>query len=100
MSSTLSLRTLRYLSNNYNNNNNNNGGGYCKVYDRTDFFTTFVQIMLAAIALGSLYIKRLRERPRRNIRTWSLDVSKQGIGACYAHVLNMVRYYGSSLLAA
>ena len=63
---------------------------YCKVYDRNDFFTTLVQIMLALGALASLYFKRLREKPRRTIRTWSLDIGKQGIGACYAHVLNMV----------
>lgn len=68
---------------------------YCKVYDRNDFFTALVQIALAIGALASLYWKRLREVPRRTFRTWSLDVGKQGIGACYAHVLNMVsRWFG------
>jgi len=64
---------------------------YCKVYDKNDFFTLVVQMLLAALALGSLYIKRLREVPRRTFRTWFLDVSKQGFGACFAHILNMVR---------
>lgn len=96
---------------NDNNDNNNAGGGdyddgstnddtwalfsqkddrSCKVYDNDDFFTIFVQLLLAAFALGSLYLKRMREVPRRTFSTWALDVSKQGVGACYAHVCNMV----------
>jgi hypothetical protein len=62
----------------------------CKVYDNDDFFTVLVQLVLAAAALGSLYLKRMREVPRRTFTTWALDVSKQGVGACYAHVCNMV----------
>lgn len=62
----------------------------CKVYDKNDFFTTAVQLALAFLALASLYLKRLREVPRRKFRTWSLDISKQAFGACYAHVLNMI----------
>lgn len=62
----------------------------CRIYDNNDFFTIFVQIMLAAFALGSLYIKRQQEVPRRTFTTWARDVSKQGVGACYAHVANMV----------
>jgi len=67
------------------------GSKICKVYDKEDFFTIFVQMLLAAFALLSLWIKRQNEKPRRKFRTWFLDVSKQGIGACYAHVANMVR---------
>ena len=63
----------------------------CKVYDSEDFFTVFVQLLLAFFALMSLWFKRQSETPRRKFRTWFLDVSKQGVGACYAHVLNMVR---------
>ena len=63
----------------------------CKVYDRNDFFTMAVQMVLAFMALASLYLKRMQEVPQRTLRTWSLDISKQAIGACYAHVLNMVR---------
>ena len=62
----------------------------CKVYDKDDFFTVFVQLMLAVFALGSLWFKRMYEQPRRKFLTWFYDVSKQGFGACYAHVLNMV----------
>jgi hypothetical protein len=72
-------------------NTDENGNAICKVYDRNDFFTLAVQMILAFLALGSLYIKRMQEVPKRNLQTWSLDVSKQALGACYAHVLNMVR---------
>ena len=65
----------------------------CKVYDKEDFFTVFVLMLLAAAALLSLWFKRQSERPRRKFRTWFLDVSKQGLGACYAHVANMVCFY-------
>jgi hypothetical protein len=62
----------------------------CKVYDKDDFFTVFVQLMLAAFALGSLWFKRMYEQPKRKFLTWFYDVSKQGFGACYAHILNMI----------
>mmetsp|Transcript_12074 Transcript_12074/g.15078 ORF Transcript_12074/g.15078 Transcript_12074/m.15078 type:complete len:314 (-) Transcript_12074:251-1192(-) len=62
----------------------------CKVYSNEDHFTAFVQVLLAAFALLSLYYKRQQERPRRKFWTWFLDISKQGIGAVYAHCLNMV----------
>ena len=62
----------------------------CMVYDNEDWFTIFVQGLLAFFALMSLWFKRQGEKPRRKFRTWFLDVSKQGFGACYAHVLNMV----------
>ena len=71
-----------------------NGGAdneYCKIYDKNDFFTVLVQIFLALFALCSLWIKRMQEVPRRTFWTWFMDVFKQGLGACYAHVLNMVR---------
>lgn len=67
-----------------------NNDKVCKVYDHEDFFTVFVQLLLAAFALLSLWFKRQTEKPRRKFRTWFLDVSKQGLGAGYAHVLNMV----------
>mmetsp|Transcript_7195 Transcript_7195/g.19496 ORF Transcript_7195/g.19496 Transcript_7195/m.19496 type:complete len:283 (-) Transcript_7195:220-1068(-) len=62
----------------------------CKIYDEDDFFTVIVQMMLALFALLSLWFKRQTEKPRRKFYTWFLDISKQGLGACYAHVLNMV----------
>mmetsp|Transcript_29612 Transcript_29612/g.86256 ORF Transcript_29612/g.86256 Transcript_29612/m.86256 type:complete len:411 (-) Transcript_29612:1136-2368(-) len=61
----------------------------CKVFDAEDGFTSFVQALLAVIALVSLYLKRQQEQPRRKFWTWFMDVSKQAFGACYAHVLNM-----------
>jgi len=85
---------------NYAGDDDANGGGWgdmfnqkdertCKVYDHNDFFTIFVQLVLAAAALGSLWLKREKEVPKRTFSTWALDVSKQGVGACYAHVCNM-----------
>lgn len=66
------------------------GDDYCKVYDaEDDGFTAFVQFLLALLAVGSLYIKRTVEIPRRKFYTWFLDVSKQGAGAVYAHFMNM-----------
>ena len=62
----------------------------CKVYDGNDAFTAWVQIFLAVFALGSLWFKRMREKPRRKFETWFMDISKQGIGAVYAHLLNML----------
>jgi len=61
----------------------------CRVYSVEDSFTALVQFLLALFALASLYLKRQQEYPRRNFKTWFLDVSKQGIGAVYAHVMNM-----------
>ncbi len=63
---------------------------YCKIYDAHDAFTSAVQIILALLALGSLYVKRLHEKPRRKFMTWWYDVSKQGFGAVYSHLANML----------
>ena len=38
---------------------------YCKVYDTDDFYTAFVQILLALIALLSIFFKRQNEVPRQ-----------------------------------
>ena len=89
-------------SNNNNNDSNNNSDnssyssyydgsddGVCMIYDKNDFFTVAVQLTLAIAAIASLWIKRLREHPQRTLITWFFDVSKQGFGACYAHVMNM-----------
>ncbi|KAK1732460.1 STIMATE family protein [Skeletonema marinoi] len=62
----------------------------CQIYSKEDTFTSFVQGLLAAFALASLWVKRQQEKPRRKFLTWFLDVSKQAFGACYAHVLNMI----------
>jgi len=62
---------------------------YCSVFDTDDSFTSYVQFILAVMALGSLWFKRMREVPRRDLLTWSLDVAKMGGGAVYAHIANM-----------
>lgn len=75
------------------NQDDSSSAKICKVYDKEDFFTVFVQLLLALFALLSLWFKRQNETPKRKFRTWFLDVSKQGLGACYAHVCNMVRWF-------
>lgn len=87
-------------NNNVYDNGNNDDDNYdengeqrwCMIYDKTDFFTIFVQMLLAVFALGSLWFKRLQEVPQRTFSTWFMDVFKQGLGAAYAHVMNMVRF--------
>ena len=78
------------MANDDNGEANGDDREVCLVYSQDDVFTSFVQVLLAALALSSLYIKRQQENPRRKFKTWFLDVSKQGIGAVYAHILNMV----------
>lgn len=73
----------------FDDNENNYSQQVCHVYDAEDSFTSFVQIMLAVLSLASLHVKRNQEVPRRKFETWFLDVSKQGVGAVYAHFLNM-----------
>lgn len=65
-------------------------GEYCKIYDSEDGFTGFVQLILALLALCSLHVKRQHEIPKRKFMTWWLDVSKQGFGAFYSHLTNML----------
>ena len=98
-----SVRADQDNDNNNNNNDSNNNSdnssyssyydgsddGVCMIYDKNDFFTVAVQLTLAIAAIASLWIKRLREHPQRTLITWFFDVSKQGFGACYAHVMNM-----------
>ncbi|KAI8331008.1 vacuolar membrane protein-domain-containing protein [Chlamydoabsidia padenii] len=64
--------------------------GGCKLMDS---FGIFIQLCLAAAAFSTLLIKRQREQPRRPIRTWSLDVSKQLVGGIVIHTLNVVAAY-------
>lgn len=53
-------------------------------------FALFVQGGLGIFALLSLVIKRFRERPRRPVKVWFFDVSKQVIGSILLHVLNLL----------
>src|SRR5215469_17118390 len=53
-------------------------------------FSLLVQAALGALALLSLVYKRWRERPRRPVKIWFFDVSKQVFGAIILHVLNLL----------
>src|SRR5215469_6931378 len=53
-------------------------------------FSLLVQAALGALALLSLVYKRWRERPRRPVKIWLFDVSKQVFGAIILHVLNLL----------
>lgn len=76
------------MADEYNNDGSSNNT--CRVYDTEDFFTFLVQLILGTIAVIFLYWKRYFEHPRRKFSIWFLDVSKQGIGCVYAHILNML----------
>jgi len=60
----------------------------CKLME--GLFADVVQLLLGAVAVSILVCKRYRERPRRPWRIWFMDVSKQGLGALFAHVLNIM----------
>mmetsp|Transcript_9205 Transcript_9205/g.12179 ORF Transcript_9205/g.12179 Transcript_9205/m.12179 type:complete len:226 (+) Transcript_9205:117-794(+) len=62
--------------------------GECKLLE--GWFASFIQLFLAAVALSSLWYKRLRERPQRQLIVWACDVGKQAAGAAFAHVLNIL----------
>lgn len=79
-----------YNDDDSNNSNSSSSNDVCKIYDADDSFTLFVQLLLALFALWSLYWKRNHEHPKRRFDIWAFDVSKQAIGAGYAHVLNMM----------
>lgn len=48
-----------------------------------------IQLLLGLIAISSLVVKRLYERPKRPWRVWFYDVSKQVFGALGIHLLNL-----------
>lgn len=59
-------------------------------------FALLVQAALGAIALLSLVFKRWRESPRRPLKIWFFDVSKQVIGSILLHILNLLMSMFSS----
>ncbi|CEJ01525.1 hypothetical protein RMCBS344292_15549 [Rhizopus microsporus] len=59
----------------------------CKLMDT---FGIIVQLCLAAAAFSTLIYKRQREKPRRPLRIWGFDVSKQLVGGIIVHSLNVV----------
>ncbi|CAG8550864.1 6321_t:CDS:2 [Ambispora leptoticha] len=63
------------------------GEKVCALLDR---FAILIQILLGTIAFSTLIYKRHRERPQRPVKIWLFDVSKQVIGACMMHGLNLL----------
>ncbi|KAI9189911.1 hypothetical protein H9P43_001344 [Blastocladiella emersonii ATCC 22665] len=55
-----------------------------------DGFAIGVQLLMGSAAFLSLLFKRHRESPRRPMRVWLCDVSKQGFGASFVHGLNVL----------
>ena len=55
-----------------------------------DGFAIVVQALLALMAFSTLVVKRDRELPRRPFEIWLCDSSKQGLGAMFAHLMNVL----------
>ena len=53
-------------------------------------FSILIHFILGIFALFSLGVKRITEKPRRPLKIFIYDVSKQVIGALYAHGLNIL----------
>lgn len=53
-------------------------------------FALIVQGALGLLAVSSLAIKRLREHPRRPMKIWFFDVSKQVFGSVLLHLANIL----------
>lgn len=60
----------------------------CELF--TDAFSKLIQLVLGFVAIGSLWIKRELEHPKRDFGVWALDVSKQATGGFFIHVLNII----------
>ncbi|KAI9668459.1 MAG: hypothetical protein M1831_001213 [Alyxoria varia] len=60
--------------------------GQCKLLGK---FALFVQAGLGLLAMVSLVWKRYRERPRRPMKVWFFDVSKQVFGSALLHLANV-----------
>mmetsp|Transcript_56216 Transcript_56216/g.119675 ORF Transcript_56216/g.119675 Transcript_56216/m.119675 type:complete len:251 (-) Transcript_56216:29-781(-) len=54
-----------------------------------DGFGVFVQFALATIVMSTLFTKWYFEDPRRQLKTFALDSSKQVVGAGAIHIMNM-----------
>ena len=60
--------------------------GQCKLLGK---FALLVQGGLGVLALLSLVWKRYRERPRRPMKVWFFDISKQVFGSALLHLANV-----------
>ncbi|CAO2654150.1 Nn.00g108830.m01.CDS01 [Neocucurbitaria sp. VM-36] len=63
------------------------GNGECNLLGD---FALIVQGALGLLAVSSLAVKRLRESPRRPIKIWFFDVSKQVFGSVLLHLANIL----------
>ncbi len=63
------------------------GNGECKLLGS---FALLIQGALGVLAISSLVWKRHRERPRRPLKIWGFDVSKQVVGSMLLHVANLL----------
>ena len=53
-------------------------------------FAMLVQVVLFAVVLAALLLKRNKEHPRRPLNIWVLDVAKQIVGGGLAHTINIL----------
>jgi hypothetical protein len=53
-------------------------------------YALIVQAALGLLAVSSLVYKRWRERPRRPLKIWFFDVSKQVFGSVLLHLANVL----------
>jgi hypothetical protein len=60
-------------------------------------FALFVQAIMGVFVLGSLVLKRQREKPKRPWKIWTLDISKQMLGQLFVHILNVFLSYMGSI---
>jgi hypothetical protein len=67
--------------------------GECKLLGP---FALLIQGALGILALMSLVFKRWRETPRRPLKVWSFDVSKQVFGSVLLHLANLLMSMFSS----
>lgn len=49
-----------------------------------------IQALLGLLSFSTLILKRYKDPKRRSWATWGLDTSKQAIGACYLHCVNLL----------
>ena len=63
-------------------------GGRCTLLAGS--FDYLVQVALVAAAVGTLVYKRHIEKPKRAMRVWAFDASKQAYAGVLQHLVNMV----------
>eukprot|EP00756_Hemistasia_phaeocysticola_P045874 Hpha_TRINITY_DN19634_c0_g1::TRINITY_DN19634_c0_g1_i1::g.186117::m.186117 len=61
--------------------------GYCELM--SGGFAFLIQVALLICACVALIIKRQRERPRRPLKVWAMDASKQAFSSGAAHLIGM-----------